>query len=427
VERASESALGVIGPTPEGGRIGALDVLRGVAVLGILPMNVPTFALTYYAITYPPLLGGLEGSNLWVWAAGHIVFELKMMAIFSMLFGAGVALWCDRIEGKMAGIMYYRRMGWLALIGALHGHLLWYGDILVSYAVCGMLVYPLRRLSAGRLALIGAALLLVPAGVNVSIGIEAASRRAAAEGAVAQGAEAEGQRREGIIAAWDEMRGGFVPSAEALAAEREAALGGYGGYLAMNSRRAAFMETGVLALWSLWRVSGLTLIGIALLRLGVLTAERSARFYRGLAIVGIGVGAAAVGVGVWLRVAHGHDFVAEYLFDGHLNYFGSVAMALGYVGVVMLIVKSGAWRSAQGALAKVGRMALTNYLVQSALCALVFAGWGLGMWGRMSRGEQWVVVTAVWALEVGLSAAWLRWRRIGPAEWVWRRLAYGNG
>ena len=156
----AEGAAG--GSVAQDARIDSIDVLRGFALLGILVMNIQLFAMPEAAYYNPTAYGDLEGANLYVWLGGRLLADQKFMTIFSMLFGAGIVLMTARAEARgESGRVHYRRMGWLGLIGLLHAHLLWFGDILFLYAVCGMLVYPLRRQSAGRLLAIGTATVAV--------------------------------------------------------------------------------------------------------------------------------------------------------------------------------------------------------------------------------------------------------------------------
>ena len=170
------------GPVAETTRIDAIDVLRGVALLGILLMNVQSFAMPQAAYFNPTAYGDLEGADLYVWVAGRMLADQKFMTIFSMLFGAGIVLMAGRAEARGdARRVHYRRMGWLLVIGLLHAHLLWPGDVLFLYAVCGMLVYPLRWQPPGRLLALGAGLLAVSWARSSSTG--PASRSASATSA----------------------------------------------------------------------------------------------------------------------------------------------------------------------------------------------------------------------------------------------------
>ena len=160
------------GPVVQTARIDAIDVLRGFALLGILLMNVQSFAMPQAAYFNPTAYGDLEGANLNVWVAVRMLADQKFMTIFSMLFGAGIVLMAERAEARGdARRVHYRRMAWLLVIGLLHAHLLWAGDILFLYAVCGMLVYPLRHQPPGRLIAMGVGLLAVASAYSIGSGL----------------------------------------------------------------------------------------------------------------------------------------------------------------------------------------------------------------------------------------------------------------
>src|SRR5262245_28441400 len=135
------------GPVAPAERVTAVDVLRGVALLGILPMNIVAFAWPFSAYFDPTAGGGFEGLDRVIWIVCHIVFDQKMLTIFSMLFGAGLVLMGERAEARGRSItgIYYRRVLWLLAIGMVHAYLLWDGDILVAYAQCGLFLYLFRR------------------------------------------------------------------------------------------------------------------------------------------------------------------------------------------------------------------------------------------------------------------------------------------
>ena len=184
------------------------------------------------------------------------------------------------------------------------------------------------------------------------------------------------------------------------------------------------MQTVMMLFWGVWRVGGLMLLGMGLFKLRVFDGSRPAAMYGAMAILGYGVGLPMVALGVRAMLAHGFDAVEMLERDGIWNYAGSVLVALGHVGMVMLVCRVGALRWLTGALAAVGRMALTNYLMQSLVCTFLFYWWGLGLWGTMSRGELMLVVVSIWLGQLILSPVWLARFRFGPMEWAWRSLTY---
>ena len=392
------------GPVAETARIDAIDVLRGVALLGILVMNIQSFAMPQAAYFNPTTYGDLNGANLYVWLAGRMLADQKFMTIFSMLFGAGIVLMAGRAAATTVSRgVHYRRMGWLLVIGLLHAHLLWYGDILFLYAVCGMLVYPLRRLSPVRLLALGTALLAVASVYSVGSGLS--------------------------LPYWpEEARAGFTtyvwqPTPEMIEAELAAFRGNWLAQQPTRSSGALGFETVFLLTWGLWRAGGLMLIGMALFKVDVFSARRSGRFYAAL------IAAAAVGLplqayGLSLDFERGWT-VWSFFIGMQFNYWPSVAVSLGYVGLVMLACRAAALKPLTRPLAAVGRTALTNYLLQTILCTTIFYGHGLGWFGSIDRLGQVGVVAGVWALQLVASPLWLRRFHFGPAEWAWRALTYG--
>ena len=393
------------GPVAETARIDAIDVLRGFALLGILIMNIQGFAMPQAAYFNPTAYGDLEGANLWVWLTGRMLADQKFMTIFSMLFGAGIALMAGRAEARGgAGRLHYRRMGWLLVIGLLHAHLLWHGDILFTYAVGGMAVYPLRRLSPGRLVALGTALLAVGSAIQVGSGLS--------------------------LPTWpEEARAAFTtdvwrPTPELIDASLAAFRGGWIEQQPVRSAGALTFQTFALLTWGFWRAGGLMLVGMALFKAGVFSASRSPRFYAGLIAAAVAVGLPLQAYGLSLDFAHGWP-VWSFFIGAQFNYWPSIAVSLGYVGAVMLVCRHAALHRLTRPFAAVGQTALTNYLLQTVLCTLVFYGHGLGWFGSVDRAGQLGIVAAVWMVQLAASPFWLRRFRFGPGEWAWRSLTYG--
>lgn len=404
-------------PVRETDRIDSIDVLRGLALLGIFVMNIPTFALSYYAFFDPPSHGGFEGVNYWAWLGSHLLFEMKMMSIFSMLFGAGIVLFAERIEqrrgpGKAAGV-HYRRMGWLLVIGMLHAYLIWYGDILVAYAIVGMIAFLFRKLPPMFLLILAGMLLPISSitMIGQQLSVEYVERQADAG-------------VDWAVEAWPGIAAEFYPDEATLDAERRAILGSYTDQISHMASQTVMMQTWGFLMWGIWRIQALMLLGMALYKWGVFSAKKSYGFYSAMFAIGLLIGIPLVLLGVNKMHADNFDPIAVMGVNGAFNAFGSVAVAFSWIALIMLLCKAGVLSWLRTALAAVGRMAFTNYLMQSLFGAVIFYGWGFGYFGQLSRSELLLVVLLVWLFQIAFSLLWLRRYRMGPLEWLWRSLTY---
>ena len=163
-------------PVAAAERVVAVDVLRGFALLGILAMNIVAFAWPEAAYDNPTRGGGFSGLDRVIWVFNHLFFEMKMMTLFSMLFGAGLVLMGERSDHRGASLrgVYYRRCLWLLVIGLIHSYLIWFGDILVLYAECGLIIYLFRRWRPRTLIPVGVVFLcvLVPIVMGFAAGFD---------------------------------------------------------------------------------------------------------------------------------------------------------------------------------------------------------------------------------------------------------------
>jgi uncharacterized protein len=401
----STDTKAVIGPVPQSERIDSIDVLRGVALLGILVINIQSFSMIGAIYLNPTASGDLAGSNYVIWLASHLLFDHKMMPIFAMLFGAGIVLMSSRREEKglrPAGL-HYRRMTVLFVFGLLHGHGLWHGDILYHYAWCGMIVYLFRRRSPRLLIALAVIVYSVAPGLTVLF--------------------------EKSMVYWppedfQEVAQFWAPSEQQVAEETAAYRGNWLEQCRHRVPMVIFMQTFVFPTEVFWDSAGLMLFGMALFKLGVFSAQRSARFYVALIAAGILVGIPIVFYGVQRNFAAGWDFQACFFSGRRPNTFGSIFVSLAWVGLVMLMCKYHKLPRATRALAAVGRMALTNYLLQTVICTTIFYGHGLGLFGQVERLGQIAILVSVWAFQLAVSPVWLRYFRFGPAEWLWRSLSY---
>lgn len=417
-----------IGPVTAGERIVAIDTLRGVAVLGILVMNIYAFAMPFAAYTDPLIMGGREWYNLATWFATHLLFDQKFMTIFSMLFGGGLIIMTGRAEargGRAAGI-YYRRQLWLLVIGAAHAYLIWFGDILFHYALMGMLIYPLRHRSPRALIIV--ACLMLPVALLLNHAGADYMQQQGQIAAVYEERQAAGQQlteeESAVLEEARAMRAFIAPSAEDIQRDLDAYRGSYTDALAHRAPTVAMMQLQSTLAFVLWRVGGLMLLGMALMKLGILSGERSRRFYWRLLLIGYGLGLPLAAYSGW--DLYRHDFDGAYMFRIGMipNYFGSILVAFGHIAAVMLAVKSGAIPRLMARFAAVGRMALTNYLMHSLILTTVFYGYGLGLYGSIPRLWQMLFVAGVIGLQLWYSPLWLARFRFGPLEWLWRSLTY---
>lgn len=395
----------VAAPVSGSERIAALDTLRGVAVLGILALNIWGFALPVTAYENPAAMGPLRGVDYAAWYATFVLGDYKFVTLFTLMFGAGVWLMSERarLGGHDMAWLHRRRMLWLALIGLAHAYLIWHGDILFPYAVYGWIIFHARDLAPGRQLAWGAAL--------IGLGAVVAMAQFAGSELPSAAAQAAASGQPGIGA------GSALPSAftggwlEQMPARAE---------LAFDIQLAAFLTE------SAPRLMGTMMIGMGLLRLGVLSGRSPAVLYAALTLFGFGIGVPMEAAGVTYAEARQWDAGALYGWGHQIHYWASLMVASGWVGLTLLICRTGLFGAARRALAAVGRMALTNYLMQSVICTLIFYGHGLGLFGQLGRAALLGVVVGVWGIQLVVSPLWLARFRFGPAEWLWRSLTYGR-
>ena len=406
-------------------RIEALDFVRGAALFGILIINIIGFGLPQ-AYFNPRNAGGAEGADLWAWIIATVGFEGTQRALFSILFGAGVILFTSRLEkaGRSdAADLYLRRSLWLIAFGCVNSFLLlWTGDILYFYGIVGLFLYVFRNLAAKSLLAIGIGALLAGAAWNAKETSDVlAAWRAYQPAAAAQAAgETLTDERSAAISAWQQADRLRQADPADIAAEVEAKTSGY-----WSAMRYLADENMRFQSWFLYRyftdIFGMMIIGMALFKAGVLTLARPTRLY--LAMIG---GGYAIGLATNIaevRWILRHDFATFAFAQAEVSYdLGRLAMTVGHLGALLLFVRSGALPWFRKALAAVGRMAFTNYLLQSVICSTIFIGFR--QFGTLQRHELYYVMLAICAAQLIASPLWLKHYRFGPLEWAWRSLTY---
>ncbi|WP_052481302.1 DUF418 domain-containing protein [Gilvimarinus agarilyticus] len=413
-------------------RIQAIDTLRGIAVLGILLLNIVSFSLPRAYID-PSVYGGYQGWNLTAFGMTHLFFEGTMRGLFSLLFGASVLLltgdWRRSTAPQNMADLYYRRMVWLFLFGIIHAWLLlWFGDVLYWYALAGMFLYPARKMRARWLMVIGVLLLatLIPRSIIKVVDASTTEREAqAAELRLSSGHELS-QKEQGALEHWADIQRWRKPDRIEVQRQIDALRGDYLSVFAELKPTIIAYQSTILYRGGFFDALGMMLLGMALLKAGVLTGERSQRFYARLAAGGIGLGLSINVLELAALIRHEFSIVAvlKWGFLGLYYDLGRVPLTLGYVGLALWVYQQGWLQKTQGYLASCGKMALTLYVSQSIICAFIFYGFGLGWYGQLSRVEVYSVVLLIWALQLIGSQWWLRYYRFGPLEWLWRSLVY---
>ena len=361
------------GPVVPADRIDGIDVLRGLALLGVLVINtVFEFRVSIFEQFLPPV--GTEAAvdrALKAFLAAAV--ELKALALFSFLFGVGLAIQFDRLAGNPRRfILLVRRLAVLLAIGLVHLYLIWNGDILVEYAIAGFVVLPFL-LAPRWLILIAAGFALVLFVVWLPAVVPFPSQ-------------------------------GWI-RALVSEANRVYGAGGFLDVLAFRIREVS--DIFPLHLLILPRTIALFLLGVLTWRAGILLRPEAYRpLLLGLAAGGLLAGAGLTVIDQWR--------------------LGSVVLALGYAAVVIGCVSFPVGRRMLGWAAPVGRMAFTNYLTQSVILGWIFYGYGLGLFNRLSVTTACAIALALYAAQVAFSAWWLRRYRYGPVEWLWRTLMYGK-
>ena len=306
------------------------------------------------------------------------------------------------------------------------GYLIWLGDILFAYALVGMLVYTMRKRQPRTLLIVACVLLPIPLLLNYGFAMQTEQTMqqvAKIEAMQASGEELNQGQRE-ILDGWASQRAFMFPTDEDLQHEVDVYRGDYAGIVRFRAPTVAMMQFFMVLIFGLWRIGALMMIGMAMMKLGILTGERSADFYRNMMLAGYITGLPLTVFSAFDLYTHQFDQLYAMRAGGIANYVGSVLVALGHIGLVLWLTRRGVFTRLLDRFAAVGRMALSNYLAHSLILTTVFYGYGLGLYGSVPRAWQRAFVAAIIVLQLAWSKWWLERYRFGPAEWAWRSLTY---
>lgn len=381
-----------------------IDIIRGIALLGILVMNIQAFSMHFAAYGNPTALGDLSGINFYVYYLSHIFADQKFMTIFSILFGVGIVLMAENIErkGGNPGKVHYKRMAILAVFGLLHAYLLWFGDILFPYAIAGMLAFTIRKKSS-KFLLIGAFL---------SIGF-CSFVMFLFSFAIPFMEEIDLQN---LLAMW-------APTQEMIDQDILTNQASWLGQMEHRNFMASKMQTNIIIY--LFRIVGLMMVGMALFKLDFFGKRFTNKTLIISGIITLVLGVALIATGNKANFSSGWQI--DSMMSGiQYNYWGSILMAYSYMSLLVVFCRSSVLKKVKDLLANVGKMALTNYLSHTLICCFIFYGWGLGLYGTFERIDQLVVVLAIWIFQLFFSSFWMSRYQFGPFEWLWRTMTYGK-
>ena len=384
-------------------RYPTIDVIRGIAVLGILLINANYFS-TITIERYNPLSHGeFTGLNYWIWALEMVFVKQRFMTVFSILFGAGVFLMVQSNinKGLNATQLHIKRMLWLVGIGAVHGYLVWDGDILVSYAFCGLVMYVFKNLSIKWLYVVATLFLLIPFRYTI-------------------------QDIQNPPEITEEVHQFWFPKQEVLEQKKNANMGSW---LEETPKRASVTfrrQTSDFISWTLWRVGGLFLIGIALIKSKFLTGERPLYIYVHTFWYSFLLSVPISCLGVYHYVMSNFNYTIFATSYSAVLYLASISMAFMYISGIIILVKKQIFQQALTQFERIGKIALSNYILQSILGTLIYFGYGFGFYGRVDRTFVVLSVVGIWAVNIVFTNYWLKRNKQGPLEYIWRTLTYGK-
>ncbi len=415
-------------------RMDAIDSLRGIAVLGILLLNITGFGLPSGSGS-DPFLVKHEGINFYFWYIfGHGVFEGSFRAIFSMLFGASTLILISRLEQRMNSQLpteyFVRRQLWLLLFGMFNAFvLLWPGDILFHYAVCGLVLLAFRSISPKSLVIASVCCLFVLVSIqNKDFYIE---KHAILKGEAAALVDTNVNKLTWVqkesIAKMNALKNRYNSKNrhEIIENQINTFRSGYFTLFKYQADKSVSAQTYGLYYFHFFDVLAFMFLGMAFFKLGILQGDYNIKIYGWMAFIGLSAGLSLSYLYLCPAMVNNFDNYEAIKYKSvELYELQRYVRSIGIFGLIMLLYKSNWVTCFFEWVRPVGRMAFTNYLSQSVICGLIFYGFGFGMFGRLELYEMYCIVLAIWVVQIICSHIWLRYFLYGPIEWLWRSLTY---
>jgi uncharacterized protein len=412
-------------------RIDALDAVRGFAVVGMLLRNIYVFGIPTTAFAMPMVWASGSPGDIISWAFVNLFVDGSMRGLFSLLFGASALLILQKADSDCAATdIYHRRLMWLMVLGLVHAYILLSPiDILFVYGLIGLLIYPLRNMKARSLLIAGSAGVMISViiaavvafvTVNFPDAIEMTTNDTSTHYVAGHGAvDAASPQLMPDQQELDESIEGLLQSwAEDISLRRQGYL-----YNALTIASDSFANhSSELFAHHILDVGVMFLFGMAFFKLGIITGQRSPRFYLIMLIAGYGIGLPLTGLEIIASLIVGENSGNDLNWSLVPLEIGRVLVTVGHLALIILINRLKALRYVTGLLRAGGRLALSNYLLQTVICTSLFFGYGLGYYGEFSHSQLLLLAVSIGIIQLILSKVCLHYFRQGPAEWLLRRL-----
>ncbi|BCE02557.1 DUF418 domain-containing protein [Marinicellulosiphila megalodicopiae] len=390
-------------------RILSIDVVRGIALFGLLPMNILAFALPLSSYFTPADYQGELLSSYISHFFTSIIFDQKMMGMFSFLFGCSIVIMSKRENNKISRpwVRHYLRNFWLLIFGVIHAIFIWENDVLSVYALCAFFIYPLILLPRLYILFISIGLWLCVLGLSVYLGASISS----------------------VVENSNSHFYSFNSSSNQIAEYSAMFLTGY---IDGITARFDFIEiithvdTFILEIFTysaFLRAPSLILLGVVFIKYdGWSKVISKSVLNKALVITGVCYLLSAIGF--FINVFQNWNIEVYFKVSSIINQLITPVLVATYIIIIMYAVQNNYLQTVFKLLANAGRMAFTLYIMQSLLMTFVFYGWGLGLFGSLDRFQLWGVIICTWIIQLGFANLWLYYFKRGPLENVWRVLSF---
>jgi len=414
----------LIQPTGFSERIPSLDFLRGIAILGILFINIESFAYpnpwSSWQYGYKSTID--HNTRFWV----YFLTQGKFYTMFALLFGVGFVIFMERIQQKVQGLkaidIYARRLLWLFIIGVIHAYFICDGDILYHYAICGLFLLPFRSMKSKNLVLI---VLLLASFLFLKSYESVSQRKASLVNYTEVLNKTESNRTEKdkkLIALWQRRYSKKSPdlSEEVVNPKPTYWQGVKNAYESHKVHKGEFYYQSLI-------LSSLIvmIIGIMLFRIGIFSDYTSWKHYWVITV-------SVLIIGLGINYLHYY----QWTYEDHIPNVNTFKVLLftfpkEILGVAYILLLNGIYQKYLKSVrikifSKIGRTALSNYILQSIILGILFYGYGFGMHNSFSRFELLGFVIAIWGVQITCTNLWLRYHKQGPLEFIWRKLTYNS-